>query len=206
MSGLDDMTEKKLHDSTEDHGFSIVEASPPTPFSEFPFRGPDLEMDYRQPGFAFVATKPNEFAVQWPSFVQGVECEIPAKFKAPDGYHFGVKVVVLRKFKSKAVEVTPPSEPMTRKYASGPYQIQSVEFVVAKNLPEVSPNEPIAYDGNYLNSTDETIFGTKFSDTEVIVADLGVVTEGKLVRSIDEGNLFFSRFSRFQITVLVTQP
>lgn len=200
MSALDDMTEKKLHDSTEDHGFSVVEASPAGVFHEFPFRGPDLEMDYRQPGFSFTSPKPNQFVPGWPSFIQGMECSIPDKFEAPDGYVFGVSILVKWQFKAKAVPDTSP--PLTRKFATGAYLLASPTFIFADTLPD---SHPIAYDANYL-PTGKTTFGADFEDTETIVCQLGVVTAGKLVRTIDEGNLFLSRFPRYQTTTLVTNP
>lgn len=202
MNALDDMTEKKLHDATEDHGFSGVEASPAGPFNEFPFRGPDMEMDYRQPGFSFASPKPNYFVPEWPSFVQGVECIIPASFEAPDGHVFGVSIEVRWEFKSIPLQVPPGSEPLTRKFASGAYLLASPTFISAATLPA---SHPIAYDGNYLD-TGKTIFGADFEDTETLVCQLGVVTNGKLVRTIEAGNLFLSRYPRYQSTELVTNP
>ena len=190
------MTEKRLHDLTEGHEFSLIEGGAA---NEFPFRGGDLPMDYRQPGFSFASPAKNTFVTEWPSFVQGVECQVPARFTAPDGYHFGVKLVVLWQFKSKANDVIPPS---TRKYASGLYRIQSVEFVCAAELPAA---ENIAYDGNY-DSAGLDIFGHPFKDTETIVEPLGVVTDGALVRTLAAGNLFLSRFGRGNVTSLVLNP
>lgn len=202
VKSLDDMTEKTLHDRTEGRGFSGIEPRGPAVAGEFPFRGSDMPMDYRQPGFAFASPAKNVFTSQWKSFVQGVECKVPERFTAPDGYVFGVKVEVRWQFKEKANPVHPPSEPTTRKFARGAYLISGVEFLCAAELPAA---ESIAYDGNYLSSGKD-IFGNDFEDTETLVVQLGVVTDGSLVRSMDEGNLFFSRFSRGQSTVLVLNP
>lgn len=202
MGALDDMTEKTLHDRNEGRGFSGIEASGPAVAGEFPFRGADMPMDYRQPGFAFASPAKNVFTSQWKSFVQGVECKVPERFTAPDGYFLAVKVVVSWQFKSKADPVSPPDPPTTRKYASGAYQISAVEFVCESELPS---GESIAYDGSY-DGDGKDVFGHEFKDTETIVLKLGVVTAGVLVRSIDEGNLFFSHFSRDQSTTLVLNP
>lgn len=196
------MTEKTLHDRNDGRGFSGIEPSGPAVMNEAPFRGPDMPMDYRQPGFAFASPAKNVFTSQWKSFVQGVECDVPERFSAPDGYVFAVKVVVGWQFKSKADPVSPPDPPTTRKYASGAYLINSVEFVCASELPA---SELIAYDGSY-DSDGKDVFGHEFEDTETLVAQLGVVTNGALVRSMDEGNLFFSHFSRDQSTTLVLNP
>lgn len=196
------MTEKGLHDRTEDRGFSAIEPSGPAVVGEFPFRGPDMPMDYRQPGFAFTSLSKNVFTPQWKSFVQGVECSIPALFSAPDGYAFGVKVVVRWQFKEKANPVHPPSPPTTRKFASGAYLINAVEFLCAAELPA---SDSCTYDGSY-DSDGKDLFGNSFGDMATLVAQLGVVTDGALVRSMDEGNLFFSHFSRNESTVLVLNP
>lgn len=201
MNPLDEMTENKLHDSAEDHGFSLVSPAPTAPFDEYPFRGPDIDMDYRQPGFAFISPKPNQFVIQWPSFIQGLECSIPDSFEAADGAQFGVSIKVRWEFKSRAVPVTPPSPPLTRKFATGAYLLAAPTFIYAATLPA---SHPIAYDGNYLD-TGKTIFGAEFEDTETIVCQLGVVTDGKLVRTINEGNLFLSRLPRGNFTTLVTE-
>lgn len=199
---LDDMTEKTLHDRKEGRGFSGIAASGPAAANEFPFRGADIPMDYRQPGFAFASSTKNDFTSQWKSFVQGVECKVPERFNAPDGYFIGVKVEVRWQFKSKANPDSPPTPPTTRKYASGAYLINSVEFFCAAKLPA---GESISYDGNY-DDEGLDVFGHEFKDTETLVVKLGVVTAGALVRSIAEGNLFLSRFSRDQSTTLVLNP
>lgn len=196
MNTLDDMTERTLHDRAEGRGFNGIEPSGPALVGEVPFRGSDMPMDYRQPGFAFASPSKNVFTPQWKSFVQGVECPIPDKIKAPDGYKLGVKIIVRWQFASKPNKVHPPSPPTTRKYATGAYLLSGVEFLCDSALPA---SFPIAYDGNYLASDD-------FKDSETLVCQLGVVTDGKLVRTMPEGNLFLSRFSRDQSTVLVLNP
>lgn len=202
MNEIDDMTEKRIHDLTEGHEFTLIEPGATGVVPEYPFRGPDMPMDYRQPGFAFLSPSKNVFVSQWKSFVQGVECQVPDRFTAPDGYVLGVRLVVKWEFKSRANVVPPSSPPSTRKYASGPYTLLRVNFICASTMP---PAEPIAYDGNY-DSGDVDIFGNRFKDTETIVAQLGLVADGKLIRTIPEGNLFLSRFSRGNVTALVLNP
>lgn len=198
MNPLDDMAEKRLHDQTEDHGFELISAAGVAPVDEFPFRGPEIAMDYRQPGFAFLNPKPNHFVIQWPSFVQGVKCKIPEKLMLPDGAHVAVKMQVQWEFGSRANEGPPAT---TRRFATGAC-ISGIPELVTGELPEAVS---IPYDGNY-DSSGNDLFGRPFRDTETLVCDLGVVTDGKLVRTTAEGNLFLSRFSRFQSTLLVLNP
>ena len=204
-----DAIEKLVHDRTDDHGFGVVEAGLLAGNEEVPYAGPGMQLDYKQPGFAFTDIVDGQMTPKWRSFVQGVECDIPATLSVEEGQHLIVVAVVQWTFASKAipppkpVDGVPPDpekEELTWKYATSEYAVQSVTFGVydSSDIPE---RELVSFLDTY-NQKGKDNFGHDFNDTETIVCDLGSIQNGVLVNHTD-GNLFFSKFGPDTSTSLV---